>query len=286
MVSFDQQYIPDALIRSKSRIPVLPPGAPFLLRSMTDEDIDFKELASVIEKFPSIAARLIGLANSAWSSPRTAITSLNDACVRMGFDVVRSVSLGLAVSTPFNQKRCKGFNTEHFWCSSLLTADAAALMVEHGSFQEEIDQPSARAAGLLHNLGLLWLADRMPNETSKALLACQQDPEVSTNDALIEHCGINYCQAGGFLGEMWNLPETLIVTMAYHSDHDYHDSFWKSARLIGASESIVSSLYHHKQWHSNDDLPIASEIQKTVLDSTALRLNYTRGLAQALFPSE
>ncbi|MCP4187803.1 MAG: HDOD domain-containing protein [Gammaproteobacteria bacterium] len=70
---------------STLQLPTLPAGTSFLLKSLTNEDIDFIELASIIEKFPSIAGKLISLVNSAWSAPASAITSLEDTCSRLGF---------------------------------------------------------------------------------------------------------------------------------------------------------------------------------------------------------
>ncbi len=51
------------------RIPVLPPGSTYLMQSMMDESLNFRQLAGIVERYPSIAARLIALANSVWSSP-------------------------------------------------------------------------------------------------------------------------------------------------------------------------------------------------------------------------
>ena len=44
------------------RLPVLPPGVPYLLKNLTDESMDFHQLSLTIERFPTIAARLIALA--------------------------------------------------------------------------------------------------------------------------------------------------------------------------------------------------------------------------------
>ena len=115
---------------SFKHIPVLPPGAPYLLKALTDESLSFVELAAVIERYPTIAARLISLSNSAWSSPVSEITSVEMACSRLGFDVVRSASIALAVSAPFDTSRCQAFDTRFFWCTSLLAADGVAGLVK------------------------------------------------------------------------------------------------------------------------------------------------------------
>ncbi len=146
---------------SALQLPSLPAGAPYLLKSLTNENIDFAELASVVEKFPGIAGKLISLVNSAWSAPATEVTSLEDTCSRLGLGVVRSTSIALAVAAPFNSTRCPSFDLEYYWCSVLLAADAASRLAGVSSSIRDFEPATARAAGLLHNLGLLWLADRL-----------------------------------------------------------------------------------------------------------------------------
>ena len=147
------------------QLPSMPAGAPYLLKSLTDESIDFVELASVVEKFPGIAGKLISLVNSAWSAPASEVTSLEATCSRLGLGVVRSTSIALAVASPFNSTRCPSFDLEYYWCSVLLTADAASRLVAVSSSKHEFEPATARAAGLLHNLGLLWLADCQQRST-------------------------------------------------------------------------------------------------------------------------
>ncbi|MFV9615600.1 MAG: HDOD domain-containing protein, partial [Gammaproteobacteria bacterium] len=121
------------------QIPILPPGVSILFKTLTDDSIGFIELARIIEKFPSIAARLIAVANSSWSSPVTPITSLEMACSRLGFDVVRSTSIALAVAAPFDSNRCPAFNAKYFWTTSLLAADATSwLSLDCKSIQTEL----------------------------------------------------------------------------------------------------------------------------------------------------
>ncbi len=103
---------------STLKLPTLPAGTPFLMKSLTDENIDFVELAAVLEKFPSIAGKLISLVNSVWSAPASEISSLEAACSRLGFGVVRSTSIALAIASPFDATRCRWFDAERFWCSA------------------------------------------------------------------------------------------------------------------------------------------------------------------------
>ena len=62
-----------------TRLPVLLPGTPYPLKATSNEEIGVAELTAIVEKFPSIAARLISLDNSTWSSPFVTVASLEMA---------------------------------------------------------------------------------------------------------------------------------------------------------------------------------------------------------------
>lgn len=280
--------LPGALNGPGGRTPALPPGAPLLLRSLGDEDLDFKEIAALVERVPPVAARLIGLANSAWSAPVAPIVSVEQACSRIGMDVVRSIAMGMTAATPFNPKRCASFDSAHFWTSALLSADLAARLAEAVGTWCDMDRDSARTTGLLHNLGLLWLADRMPVETGKAIDTVSAEPDRQLDSVLAETCGIGYAAAGAYLGHQWELPEPLNSAIRHHADHRYQGDGWQAARLIGIAASIASHLHHGLEWSprtlEQGGLPISEKQQQGIVARAAAKLESTGSLVRALFP--
>lgn len=229
------------------RIPVLPPGAPYLLESLMDDSIGFSELSAVIERYPSIAARLIALANSAWSSPISEITSLETSVTRLGLDIVRSTGIALAVSSPFNPDRCPGFDSKYFWTTALLAADGAAWLATCCE-SNRTEPPTARAAGLIHNLGLLWLADQLPEQLQHAIRLVHDDDKLHLADALLYLIGFDYCEVGRQLGQAWKLPENLVNAMAHHTDEDLQQHTGESAGLVGITVTMLSAMQRHRPW--------------------------------------
>lgn len=227
---------------SSLQLPTLPAGTPFLLKSLTNENIDFVELATIIEKFPSIAAKLISLANSAWSAPATEVTSLESVCSRLGFGVVRSTSIALAVGSPFNPAKCMSFDSEYFWCSALLAADAAARLVSISSSRNDLKPSTARAAGLLHNLALLWLVDQLPVETDQALIMVNKGQAESLQQAFVQVIGFDQMLAGGRLGRNWDLPVSLISAMTHYPETSYQATHSEIVTTVGLAVKLVSAV--------------------------------------------
>lgn len=227
---------------STLKLPTLPAGTPFLMQSLTDETIDFVELAAVLEKFPSIAGKLISLANSVWSAPADEISSLEAACSRLGFGVVRSTSIALAVASPFDSARCESFDTERFWCSALLTAEATARLALDATDGGRPEAATARAAGLLHNLGLLWLVDQLPAPVDAALAMVASGQASSLQQALAQTLGFDQAQAGGRLARAWSLPQALALAMAHYPDTAYRGAQQATVHIVGLAVELVTSI--------------------------------------------
>jgi len=277
----------DALQRlNYKHIPVLPPGAPHLLKSLTDDSISFIDLAGIIERYPTIAARLISLANSAWSSPVSEITTLENACSRLGFDVVRSASIALAVSAPFNTSRCPEFKARFFWCSGLLAADGAAWLTQF-SKSIHIEPATARAAGLIHNLGLLLLADQLPTEVDQAIKLVQKEEAMQLGQALLYIMGFDHCDAGRQLGLAWELPESLVNAMDYCIDKGAQEQVNEVSCLIDITVSMLRALQHNRPWAipqtQLDWLQITPADASTVFERLSGQLTQVHELAETLF---
>lgn len=271
---------------SSLRLPTLPAGTPFLLESLTNENIDFIELASIVENFPSIAGKLISLVNSAWSAPAAAITSLETTCSRLGFGVVRSTSIALAVASPFNSIKCLSFDQEYFWCSALLTADAASRLVPLATSENELEPSTARAAGLLHGLGLLWLVDRLPTEVDQALTMVATNQVESLQQALLDVLGFDQAQAGGYLGRSWELPEPLVAAMTHYLDTGYQGSQSAVVSIVGLAVKMVSASLKERPCPEADmrlsQLGISEKNFNDVCEQLNRQLVKTRAIAKVL----
>ena len=224
------------------RIPVLATGATSLMKQLSDDDIPFEQLASVIEQFPSISMRLIALANSAWSGSSVEVTSVMDACARLGFNVVRSTSIALVVSAPFDPHRCPAFHPVRYWQDSMLIAEAAFGLTPADGMPAPLCSQTMRTLGLLHNLGLLWLADSMPQETQAALLRSSEEDSLSVSQALIETCGFDYCTVAEALCHEWQLPDAMSHVLAQQNTPTYRAPHWQGTELLRISKQLIKTL--------------------------------------------
>lgn len=284
------EFIDLGTLAQGARLPVLPAGTTRLLTRLANENLLHDELAAMLEEYPTITARLLSVANSPWSSPSVPVDSLEVACARLGFETVRAITIAITVSAPFNPLRCPEFDARRYWCSALLVADGAGLVARIAHATEAIEVPAARSAGLLHNLGLLWLADCLPLETGLALRAVAEDETgtLSVNQALRNICGAGHNEAGVALAKAWNLPATVRAAMNYHNPLNAGPKMLGLTRVVASAAGMVSQLYRQ------DPVPAHPAFGGLDLDVEELnrvyeilRANFTvrQRLAETLIPT-
>ena len=272
-------------ISRATQLPTQPSALPLLLGAITDPDIDAHNIAGTIERFPGIAARLVSLVNSAWSAPVEPITSIERACSHLGLRLVRTVSISLAVMAPFDTTRCLGFDSETYWCNTFLVADSAAQLTAFAGTDDDLSPETVRAAGLFHNLGLLWLADNMPQPTAQAIAVAQSDG-VDLNVSLRDRCGTDACIVGGLLGRAWGLPDGLAAAMEHHSNPEFDGIGWQIAALVGIATGIVGAATRGDQELVDDGNPYRLSIdlmdRNKILAHVAAKLDETLEITRSL----
>ncbi len=271
------------------KLPVLSKDIHVLMQALNGDSLSNTQLAEVIKHYPVITARLLYLANSAWSAPIQPITCIEQACTRLGSSMVKSISIALSIASSFDAHKCPAFCTLHYWTTSMLVSEGAGLLAAqfNPNKQYEDFEHTAQTAGILHNLGLLWLAENLAEETSLALQHANENPQLSISSALTEYAGVNYCRAGAWLGKQLKLPETLVSVIQNHHSHDYQGSEWELSLIVGSAANMVSALYQQSETITFSEKLESSGIDSVMQEKVFQRLNKnfskTQELVETLF---
>jgi HD-like signal output (HDOD) protein len=124
---------------------------------------------------------------------------------------------------------------------------------------------SARTTGILHNLGLFWMAHQLPQDTAHALYLHQNDKNISLDHALKGNTGTGYRQAGGYLAKLWNLPDPLPQAMEYH-ETDYGKNGWEMVLLVSLAVSMAAAGELNYEW-----TPPSDTLKKLELEPTEIK---------------
>ena len=234
---------PRTRIQELPHLPPLAPVAQDLLRELNREEIEINRLCRAIEQDPGLTARLIGVANSAYFSQREPIYDLSTAIIRvLGLNLVKSLSLGIALSAPFDTKACPAFPLDRYWCLAMLTSTLASQLAPQAQLEAGAGD-YLFLGGLLHNLGELVLAHCFPRQVCEVLRQAKSNPRLAIDGLQREAIGISASEAGVLLGHKWHLPERILHVIGHHHDHHYRDQDWRTVCLIGYCSRLVQREY-------------------------------------------
>lgn len=98
-----KDHVSDLITRLESGyfLPSLSIIAMKLIEMASDDRCSIDDLANLVERDPSLAVRLLRLANSAFFQPSHPVTTLKQAILRIGFDRLRIMALSLSLEDTF-----------------------------------------------------------------------------------------------------------------------------------------------------------------------------------------
>lgn len=142
------------------RIPSVPEVLVTLLNLCHKPQVEFEELARVIEQEPALSGKILHLAGTACYRQWAEVTQIRRLLVVLGLDTVRRLALTSAVHQYFSQLSPghESF-TAALWFRSLLCAHLARDLARLTGYPTEDE---AYLSGLLHRLGQLVLLENFP----------------------------------------------------------------------------------------------------------------------------
>lgn len=198
---------------------------------------DPDELIKVLEHCPVLAARVIGVANSAGSSAIHKMDSI-DRCVRhLGAKQARTIALTLAMQLLVQDMEVDEDLIGALWGSASLKAVAARMVAETAAPQQV---GIAYSVGLLQDIALPMLMAMDPAFFTGTLAA--SDGSRSWIELEQEHFGIDHAELGALLLQKWNAPTTIIDQVRRHHQHPTNeDTSWMTT-LPGLFSGLLPHL--------------------------------------------
>jgi len=196
-------------------LPVLSSVAVKLVELASDETCSANNLVELIEKDPSLAVRLMKLANSAFFQTRIPAKTLKQAITRLGFQRLRILGLSLSLRDTFPMGKVGPMDYEKFWRVSLYRALMAQSLAKH--FKDP-DPGEAFVAGLVMEIGLLIYFDLMLKKKKGGV---EIELEPTLEELLVwekENHGINHREIGEAALRFWKFPENIISCQSTISD--------------------------------------------------------------------
>jgi putative nucleotidyltransferase with HDIG domain len=187
-------------------LPTIPNVLKKLLIVIENPKVSLTEIGAFISNDPVLTTRVLKMVNSPIYGFPGRISSVQQALILLGLNVVRGLLLGVSVFEVM-QKSMVGL-----WEHSLGAAIAARLIAKKKNITEA-DEISV--AALLHDIGKVVLILRFKEEYEQVV------KEAEAKDLLIFEAernifGITHAESGAWVAKRWNFPPTLIEVIEYH----------------------------------------------------------------------
>ena len=199
-------------IRNVEDIPTLPAVAAQINQEVMKENLTANSLAEIIKSDPSLAVKVLRLANSAYYGLSRKVDTLDRAITILGFNTVKNIALTVSVFKVFNKTQQTTINMEDLWHHSLGCAVASKAIANHNdpSLAEH-----AFLGGIVHDIGKIAVAHTMPAETM-IVLGKLRESDAPQDEIEKEILGFTHQEIGYHLAEKWNFPELYCKAIQFH----------------------------------------------------------------------
>lgn len=222
----------DALIEELERLPAQPSVAMRTVWVADQPQSSAKDLAAALTADPSLTARVLRLANSAYYGLSRRIADVSFAVTVVGFPTVRAMA-AVHASGLFEP----GEHTvpDGYWEHSVATASICSVLAPRVGVRPNHAFPM----GLLHDLGsaLLFRADPDRFEQVHAQARGGKSLRAAEKAAF----GLAHDEAAGRVFSAWRFPDGFIEAVADHHAHPATLTEPESLLLV-AAESVAGRL--------------------------------------------
>lgn len=189
-----------------------PPIYHKLHKAMKDPDVSFGDFSDIIGADPSLAARLLRIANSPFYGLDAKVETITHALSIVGIDQVTELALATVMVHQFKGIAKDLVNMQSFWMHSIGCGLAARTIAKN--MNERHGEPYY-IAGMLHDIGSLVIYKEVPEKAREILTRCQSEGLALTT-VEEEVLGFTHAQVGAIIFSKWGLPRTLIEAVQFH----------------------------------------------------------------------
>ena len=194
-------------------LPAFPKVIEKILSALDDPDASINLLVDYVEHDPVITGLVLSLANRAGNTRGGgAVHDVFTAISLVGLARVREITEVVSVAS--FMKGWVPANAQHqFWVHSMAVAACGVELVNSTLVDVSVD--TALVAGLMHNVGQLWL-QRFHAAEFEGAMRQSRDGGVDISAAEREWFGVDHGVIGAWLAHSWGVPAGIVSAVQFH----------------------------------------------------------------------
>jgi putative nucleotidyltransferase with HDIG domain len=182
-----------------------------LAQAVSDPNTSISRVADIIEQDLAMSAKVLQLVNSAFYGLAQNATSLRSAAGYLGMETIKNLALAtetfrvLAPHSSISESVCETIQKHAYSTAAIVAKLPLDPKIRDG----------AVVAALLHDVGKLILASRMPTEFCSTL-ALARERKCEPFEAEEEILGTSHAEIGAYLLGLWGIPNHVVEAIAHH----------------------------------------------------------------------
>lgn len=197
-----------------NEIPVIPMVAEKVIRLIDNPNTTESQIQAVVELDPSLAVRLLRVANSAFYGYKGQIKNISQSIMVLGFRIIKSIVFTASLRSLYKRF---GAQEKLLWEHSVFTGISSRCIAEAVHYPDIED---AFMLGLLHKVGAVIMNNEKPEKWNSVL-----HEFYNGNTTLIqsekEVFGFTHKDVGVLVAKKWNFPEVYEKVIFYQDDPEF-----------------------------------------------------------------
>lgn len=261
--------LPSWLVGVDAAVPVFPTVALKVIELASNENVSTAQLANMVSKDQVLAARILGMANSAYSASLSTIRTVPEAVVRLGITAVRNVVVTVCFTSRMHDPKIYGKHGSLLVDHAIGTAYLAHLL----SDKAKLDSDDAFLCGLFHDIGKLVILKVAHDHKRRSN---QTIPPEELDEALRLH----HAAIGGVALRRLGLPSELEEPVVFHHAFDQAPTRRRETALL----CCANRLSHRYGFGCDaEEVDLLAEPAAAEIGFTATWLEETDARAPGLF---
>jgi HD-like signal output (HDOD) protein/ActR/RegA family two-component response regulator len=245
------------LVARNGSLPSIPELYFKILEALQAPDCPVERIAEIVKTDPAMTAKMLQLVNSAFFGFARQVANAEEAVMLLGTGRIRSLALTLHLFSVFDFDPKDGFSIEQIWNHSLRVAQ----MAERIARQEEANEvvvDQAFTAGLLHDLGMLMLANDAQFNYTETLGRARRENRL-LEDLEREVYQGSHAEIGAALLDLWSLPLGLVEAVLWHSaPSGAQQTSFSAVTAVSIANFLAQEANPESSWGPPCGLDIAS----------------------------
>ena len=206
-------------------------------QQLEDDNSSAKMIGDTVQNDPALSTRILKMVNSAYYGMPNKVSTMSQAVQLLGRDRLKQILIGSVLVNVFRDPEIDSFSLTDFWQHSIKTAIIAKqLAIQH----VDISEPdSIFIAGLLHDLGRLLLASKLPLEYEKIEGRKRSQDLLETERKVL---GFDHAELAATLMTQWGLPDILVTCTRHHHDSEYAEAYSTANRVIYVANKLSRNI--------------------------------------------